>query len=236
MMNRIAGLMSALFLSVVLVGCNTYLARHAPPSYMTPPVTPVGMDVYYAPYKGTLWQEKGRESNLYSDHIARRVNDIIHVLIVEESEALEEAETETTRKSTSKAGAPNAFGLLAAFASQNHFFNLNPMLETELSREYEGDGSTTRKGMLSAKMSARIIELLPNKHYRLEGRQHITVNNEEQYIVVQGVIREEDIRPDNSVLSTDIADSRIWYTGKGSVAEKQRPSWLGPIFDVFWPF
>jgi flagellar L-ring protein precursor FlgH len=85
-------------------------------------------------------------------------------------------------------------------------------------------------------MSARVIELLPNKHYRLEGRQHITVNNEEQYIVVQGVIREEDIRPDNSVLSTHIADARLWYTGKGAMAEKQRPAWGGRIFDVFWPF
>ena len=110
------------------------------------------------------------------------------------------------------------------------------MLEAELSRSYKGEGTTSRKGSLKAKISARIIELLPNKHYRIEGRQHITVNNEEQYIVVQGVIREEDIQPDNTILSTDIADARLWYTGRGLLAEKQRPSWLGPIFDIFWRF
>lgn len=236
MMNKCTAIIVAVFLVVGLSGCNTYLSRHAPPNFVAPPVTPVSMDVYYSPHKGALWQERGRESNLFADHIARRVNDIIHVEIVEESEALEKAETETERKSTSKAGAPNAFGLLAAFASQNHFFSANPMLEAELSKKYEGDGSTTRQGKLSAKVSARIIELLPNKHYRIEGRQHLTVNNEEQYIVVQGLIREEDIRHDNTVLSTKIADARLWYTGKGLVAEKQRPAWLGPIFDIFWPF
>lgn len=236
MMKNIITLSIAVVLALASSGCNTYLARHAPPAFATPMATPVGMDVYYAPYKGTLWQERGRESNLFADHIARRVNDIVHVQIVEEAEALGKAETETSRKSSSKAGAPNAFGLLAAFAAQNHFFNINPMLEAELSKTYEGDGSTTRKGKLTAKITARIIELLPNKHYRIEGRQHLTINNEEQYIVVQGVIREEDIRPDSSILSTDIADSRLWYTGKGALAEKQRPSWLGPIFDIFWPF
>lgn len=235
-MTNMSRLSLLVVFAVALSGCNTYLMRHAPPESVPPVLTPVGMDVYYAPYKGTLWQERGREADLFADHIARRVNDIIHVEIVEESEALKEATTETSKKTTSKAGAPNAFGLLAAFASQNHWFMPNPMLEAELSKQYEGEGSTARKGKLSAKISARIIELLPNRHYRLEGRQSITVNNEEQYIVVQGLIREEDIRPDNTILSTHIADQKIWYTGRGLLAEKQRPSWLGPIFDIFWPF
>lgn len=64
-------------IAMTLAGCNTYLARHAPRSSFAPlNVTPVGMDVFYAPYKGTLWQERGRENNLFSDHIARKVNDI----------------------------------------------------------------------------------------------------------------------------------------------------------------
>ena len=235
-MKRLLACGFALVLAAASAGCNTYLARHAPPAFAAPAVSPAGMDVYYAPYKGTLWQERGRESNLFADHIARRVNDIIHVEIVEQSEALNEADTETNRESNHKAGAPNAFGLLAAFAAQNHWFNLSPTLETETGNAYSADGSTTRKGELKGKISARIIELLPNKHYRIEGRQHLTVNNEEQYIVVQGVVREEDIQPNNIVVSTDIADSKIWYTGRGVVAEQQKPGFLGPVIDLFWPF
>lgn len=224
-------------IAMTLAGCNTYLARHAPRSSFAPlNVTPVGMDVFYAPHKGTLWQERGRENNLFSDHIARKVNDIVHVIIVEQTEAFGEAKTSTTTESSSKAGMPNAFGLLAAFAAKNTFFDVSPMLQTELSRSFAGDGATSRKGSLKAEISARIIELLPNKHYRIEGRQHITVNNEEQYLVVQGIIREEDITPNNTVLSTNIADQKTWYTRRGILAEKQRPGWLGPIFDIFWPF
>lgn len=227
----------AICLAIASVGCNAYLAKHAPRSAFAPSqVIPAGLDVYYAPYKGTLWQERGRESNLFSDHIARRVNDIIHVKIVESSEASKEAKTDTSTENSSKVGAPNGFGLLAAFAAQNHFFKLDPMLETNNSRSFKGDGATSRKGSLTAEVSARIIEVLPNRHYRLEGRQHITVNNEEQYIIVRGVIREEDIRPDNTVLSTNIADQRIWYTGRGMLAHKQKPGWLGPVFDLLWPF
>ncbi len=85
-------------------------------------------------------------------------------------------------------------------------------------------------------MSARIIQVLPNGNLVLRGSQEILVNNEKQYITIQGVVRPVDIGTDNTVLSTYIADARIDYTGEGDLSRKQREGWLSRFIDVVWPF
>jgi flagellar L-ring protein precursor FlgH len=62
------------------------------------------------------------------------------------------------------------------------------------------------------------------------------VNNENQFINIQGVIRQEDISSSNVVLSTFVADAKIELTGQGVVSDKQRVGWLTRILDWVWPF
>ena len=62
------------------------------------------------------------------------------------------------------------------------------------------------------------------------------VNNETQILILQGMVRPEDISPANVVLSTAIADAKIVYTGRGIIADKQRPGWFIQILDLIWPF
>ena len=62
------------------------------------------------------------------------------------------------------------------------------------------------------------------------------INNERQYITVTGVVRPEDIAPDNSVSSDLLADARLVYSGRGVLSDKQRPGLLGRVIDFVWPF
>ncbi len=62
------------------------------------------------------------------------------------------------------------------------------------------------------------------------------INEEESHLYISGVVRPSDIQADNSVSSNLIADAQVEYTGRGPVADKQRPGWFTRFFDWVWPF
>jgi len=99
---------------------------------------------------------------------------------------------------------------------------------------FRGGGSTTRGGSLNARMTAQVVDVLPNGVLRIEGRQTIIVNGEEQVIVVSGLVRPQDIKPDNTVLSTFVADATITYQGTGPIGDKQQPGLLTRLLN--WLF
>ena len=78
--------------------------------------------------------------------------------------------------------------------------------------------------------------MLPSGNLAIEGKREISINNERKEILLQGVVRPRDIDYNNSVLSTQIADAKMIYTGVGVVGEKQRPGWLARAMDFMWPF
>ncbi len=89
---------------------------------------------------------------------------------------------------------------------------------------------------MTAYLTARVIHVFANGYLVIRGTREVRVNNETQYIFVQGVIRPEDISSTNIILSTYIADARIEMSGSGSVSDKQRPGWMMRILDYVWPF
>ena len=99
---------------------------------------------------------------------------------------------------------------------------------------FKADGSTARGGSLTARLTTRVVEKLPNDTMRIEGRQKIVINGEEQEIVISGIIRNRDVAPDNTVLSTFVADAEIAFLGTGIVADKNNPGIITRIFN--WLF
>ncbi len=89
---------------------------------------------------------------------------------------------------------------------------------------------------MSATITARVMDVMPNGNLAIEGKREIYVNNEKKEILLQGVVRPKDIAFDNTISSTQIADAKVIYTGIGVVGEKQRPGWGARLFDFVWPF
>jgi flagellar L-ring protein FlgH len=182
---------------------------------------------------GEIWQ--GGLTSLFSDQRAKGIGDIVTVKIVEVSQASESATTDTARKSDLKAGVTNLFNLESH--ASGPWTNMPNLINAGSSNnDFSGSGATTRTGSLSATITARIMDVLPNGNLAIEGKREIYVNNEKKEILLQGVVRPRDIAFDNSVLSTQVADAKIIYTGIGVLAEKQRPGWATRIFDYVWPF
>jgi len=107
-------------------------------------------------------------------------------------------------------------------------------LKGDWESKYEGTGSTTRGGSLTAKLTVTISEITPEGLLLVEGKQTIKVNNENQVLTVKGKIRPEDVSQSNTVYSTYVADAVIEYQGKGTLGDTQRPGILTRIFN--WIF
>jgi len=183
---------------------------------------------------GSIWQASS--AGVTEDFKARRKGDIITIVISETSSASKQANTATERSSEINAGMPNFLGLERHAKFTKAFGDLNNLINAKGDSKFAGSGSTSRQENLTATISAKVIEVLPNGNLLLEGRRNIKVNNEDQEIVLQGVVRSRDIGTDNSVNSIYVADAKISYSGTGIISDRQSPGWLMNIIDKIWPF
>ena len=87
-------------------------------------------------------------------------------------------------------------------------------------------GTTNRAGELTAQMTARVSDVLPNGDLVVEGVREIEINGDRQIVVLTGVVRAVDIGPSNVVLSTSIGQLRIRYFGRGLMKDNLKPGWL----------
>ena len=200
------------------------------------------VDLYPKPAaktEGSLFSDNVK-ADLFTDVKAIDVGDIVTINIVETSKASKDAKTDIQRNNAVDASIKALLGL----ESYSHplvqeiapEFNLGTGISATYASKFKGQGKTTRNESMTAQISARVIQVLPNGNLVIRGSREITVNFEKQYIIVQGVVRPEDISPENTVLSTYIADAKIDYTGKGDVSRQQRQGWLSRLIDVVWPF
>jgi flagellar L-ring protein precursor FlgH len=80
--------------------------------------------------------------------------------------------------------------------------------------------------MLTANLTARVSEVLPNGDLVVEGVREIEINGDRQIVVLSGVVRLADISPGNVVLSTSVGQLRIRYFGRGLMKDNLQPGWL----------
>jgi len=174
---------------------------------------------------GSLWATD-RAGSLFEDTRARRVGDLVMVRVSENATGTKKAATSTDRSSHLSTAIETFF--TAPVAGRN--------LDLGIDNSFDGSGSTSRSGQLTAQVAAVVREVLPNGNLVIEGNREIQVNGEVQIIRLTGVVRPVDISTQNVVLSSRIADARITYTGVGVVDEKQRPGWFTRLVDYLTPF
>ncbi|MGC8490250.1 MAG: flagellar basal body L-ring protein FlgH [Syntrophobacteraceae bacterium] len=237
---RMAG---AAIVVVLVSGCAGMQAQkpqipaYAPPAIMSTP-TPLpaaGPPPASLAPTGSLWHQGGE--SLFSDIKAHRVGDLVTITVSENSTGSNTAATTASRASTSQ-GSIGFSGVgvgAAGIASPKGQFSFGPY-NTSFSRSYKGSGSTSRTDTVSAYMTATVVAVLPNGNLVIRGTRWTKVNDELQQIVLEGVVRPVDVSDNNTVLSQDVADAKIFMLGKGPVSHYQKPGWLEQIWDVISPF
>ncbi len=183
---------------------------------------------------GSIWQASSVA--LTEDGKARRIGDIVTIIITETASASKQAATATGRSSELSAGIPAFMGLQGAGVLTNNLGDLSKLIDASASSKFDGSGSTSRKESLTATITAKIIDVLPSGNLKIEGKRNVKVNSEDQIVTVRGTIRQRDISPDNTINSSYIADAQITYSGEGVISDRQKPGWLMNLVDKLWPF
>jgi flagellar L-ring protein precursor FlgH len=114
--------------------------------------------------------------------------------------------------------------------------NTSNLLEAETVNDFESTGETGRNSSVQASVGARVVNVLPNGDLVISGRKDVKINNETQIINLSGVVRPKDISSANRVESTYLANAEIEISGKGVIADKQKPGWMARVIDKVWPF
>ena len=239
----------AAFLLISLAGCAA-VQRTAPPvaekmplkekmEIKEPPLPPVESN-------GSLYDARSNFNGFFIDTKARSVGDIVTVNISESASATNSADTQTGRTSSLEAGIDTLFGTEDWYRDKvlpEIPRNLprpdpfgNPSVKGSMTSDFDGSGSTSRSGDLSAFITCRVTQVLPNGNLKIVGSREVLVNHETQMIILSGVIRPRDISDDNVILSTFVSDAKIAYSGSGIVNDRQRPGWLANLLNSVWPF
>jgi flagellar L-ring protein precursor FlgH len=210
-----------LAVALALGGCTYGTTRPDPLYAATRPPTPgTGYDA-----GGAIYQP-GRAMLLFEDLKARRVGDVLTVLLVESTDASKERDTATAKETDISVQSPTLFGEGIS------------ELETEVSaaQNFKGGGSKSQSNSLSGSISVVVAEVLPNGNLVIAGEKIVALSDEDEFVRLKGIVRPEDILPDNTVLSTRVADARISYGGKGPVSAAGTVAWLAKFFLTFLPF
>ena len=180
---------------------------------------------------GAIWSSNAIYTNLGLDLRATRVDDLVTIVVTEKTSAVATGDVKTQRTSgvqssiTAAAGITKATGPLANLAKAN--------TNTQL----QGTGETSRGAILTATVSARVVNVLPNGYLVVEGIKRVQVNSENQVITIRGVVRPVDIDTTNSIPSDRVAQMELLVNGKGVIGDSvHRPFILYRLLLGLLPF
>lgn len=182
---------------------------------------------------GSLWRAGSR--TFFRDQRARTVGDLLTVEIEIDDSAQFDNKTELERESAQRMRMPFLFGL-QGFFGRAFGGDVDPALELGGGSTSNGEGKIRRMEKIRLQVAATVIRVLPSGNLEIAGSQEIRVNNELRELQLRGLVRPEDIRPNNRIASEKIAEARIAYGGRGVSSDLQRPRWGQQIIERVIPY
>lgn len=183
----------------------------------------------------SLWKPGSKA--FFRDQRARSVGDILKVTVEISDGAKFENKSETSRNDSAKTGIPNVLGfegkLGRIFPSGVSAANLIDLNSTD---NNNSEGEIERKEKIKTTIAASVIKILPSNNLVIRGSQQIRIDRELREIMVEGIVRPEDISAQNSVTLDQIAEARVSYGGKGTISDYMQPRYGKQVLDVISPF
>ena len=182
----------------------------------------------------SLWTQ-GLSRNICGDKKAQAVGDILTILIQENNGATRNNATTTSKKAsvaaavTSALYSPSATGLLSKKGTL-------PALDYSSDTEFTGSGTINNAETITAQVSVRVVDVLPNGNMVIEGQLRTSFSGEKQDAVVRGTVRPDDVMANNTLYSYNIADATIQFLSKGTITDATRKGWFTKVWDKLTPF
>jgi flagellar L-ring protein precursor FlgH len=184
-----------------------------------------------APVDGAIYAA-GTEMAIFEDLKARRVGDLLTIVLRESTSASKSASTKTKKDSSIDLPAPTLVG--GGVTRKDRAILQNSL---EGAREFDGQGSSSQSNNLTGNITVTVVERLPNGNLLVRGEKWLRLNQGDEFVRISGVIRPHDVQQDNTVTSDRVADARISYGGKGALASSNRAGWLSRFFNsALYPY
>ncbi len=230
-----ASVLVLLFAALVLAGCTTPNKpspgdpRYSPVMPLEPAASSKAAGSIYASGAGiSLWEDKR----------ARRIGDIITVYLDEKTISSKSNKTDITKDDSLDMSVDNVMGVEPSFhlpGFQGKRFNLGANAENK--REFAGDAGSDQSNRLVGQISVTVADVLSNGVMVVRGEKWMTLSQGDEFIRLEGLLRPSDIAPDNTVISSRMADARITYSATGALADAQEQGWASRVFNSpWWPF
>jgi flagellar L-ring protein precursor FlgH len=207
--------------AIAAVAALAACATHAPPkddAFSWPeekPVEPNGA-IYRSDHEVAMWDNP----------TARNVGDIIMIRLVESTAAQKSSSTNTSKTTKAALPGPTVFGKPVTFHG-------NEILSGSMGNDssFAGAGDSKQSNSLVGDITVTVVKRLPNGNLLVRGQKWLTLNQGQEFVRIQGVVRPVDVQPDNSIASSRVADARIGYGAKGALADANKPGWLSRFFN-----
>lgn len=168
----------------------------------------------------------GPSLQLYSDRRARDVGDLLTITLLENTQAQMSANTATKKESELAIGTPTVFGAPVTLGGKDIL-----SATANGTRDFTGRGSSAQSNRLQGNVTVTVMQRLPNGNLVVQGQKNLRLNQGDELVQVQGIVRAADIAPDNTIPSSRVADARIVYGGRGAVAQSNAMGWLSRFFN-----
>jgi len=217
---------AALATTALMVGCSSTEAPNLPQATFTP-VQPLHSST---PRQSTGAIYNGRQSdNWFGRGRNFEVGDMVTVILDESTQAKRATTTAVSRNSTidvlsTSALAKPRSGVLGAIKLDG------------MSTDSQGTGAADQQASLTGSLAVSITEVMANGNLVVRGEKQLSLSEGSEIIQISGVIRPEDISPNNTVLSRRLAHAQISYRGSGDLAAAAKPGWATQLINRFWPF
>jgi len=212
---------SLLLASLWLTACSTYeiVAPKPGEENWGPTVARQSKDADNST-DGSLYQHNYMFT-LFQDRRAYRTGDILTVTLDESTQSSKKANTSTEKSSsidvpTPTIGAKSRSSLTASLSDDNKF---------------AGTASSTQQNSLTGYITVTVADVLPNGALHIRGEKWIKLNQGDEYIRLDGLVRVEDIDLENRISSQRLANAHIAYAGRGALADTNQAGWLARLFN-----
>ncbi len=182
--------------------------------------------VQYAPSAGSIYRDgtPGR-LNLFSDRRATDVGDLLTIVLSETTAAQTKATTTTAKTTKDTMANPTIAGGNVTVHGRNILENT-----IDASRDFTGTGDSSQSNSLNGNLTVTVIRRLPNGNLVVRGQKNLQLNQGNEYIQVDGVVRQADITRENTIPSSLVADARISYNGRGTLSQANQMGALARFF------
>jgi len=181
----------------------------------------------------SVWRDDSR--SMFADKRATGVGDILTIVVQENTTASKDNKTATSKQSAVDASiasflySPTASGLLTKNGQL-------PALKFNAKTDFNGGGTINNSERIIARIAVRVVDVLPNRQFVIEGKRETAFSGEKQTTILRGIVRQDDVTSANTVFSYNVSDATIQIISKGAVTDSQRKGWFTRLWDKLTPF